>query len=56
MAVNAVYVIFSAVIALLLLPLLAGVILVLGPVAFVVLLIAAFALPVYLVAGARLRR
>ena len=53
---RAVYVIFAVLIALLMLPLLAGVILVLGPVAFVVLLIAAFALPVYLVAGARLRR
>jgi hypothetical protein len=56
MAVNAVYVIFAVLIGLLMLPLLVGGILVLGPVAFVVLLIAVFALPVYLVAGARLRR
>jgi hypothetical protein len=54
--VRAVYVIFAVLIALLMLPLLAAVILALGPVAFVVLLMAVFALPVYLVAGARLRR
>ncbi len=53
---RAVYVIFAVLIALLMLPLLAAVILALGPVAFVVLLMAVFALPVYLVAGARLRR
>jgi hypothetical protein len=55
MTVNVAYVIFAAAIALLMLPLLALVILALGPAAFVVLLIAAFGLPVYLVAGARLR-
>jgi hypothetical protein len=56
MTVRAVYVIFAVLIALLMLPLLVGIILALGPVAFVVLLMAVFALPVYLVAGALLRR
>ncbi len=54
--VNAVYAIFAAVVALLMLPLVAAVILALGPAAFVFLLIAAFALPIYLVAAGRARR
>ena len=56
MTVNVLYVILTAAIALLMLPLVLAVILTLGPVAFVLLLIAAFALPVYLGAAAGLRR
>jgi hypothetical protein len=55
-AVNVLYVIFWSVIALLLLPVLALVILALGPAAFVFLLIAAFAAPVLFLVGGTLRR
>lgn len=51
---NAVYMIFAAAIALLLLPVVLLVILAFGPAAFVFVLIAAFALPVVLVAGGSL--
>ena len=53
---NVVYVILWSLIALLLLPVLALVVLMFGPAAFVFLLIAAFAAPLVLFAGAALRK
>ncbi len=53
---NVLYVIMWSVIALLLLPVLAFVVLMFGPAAFVFLLIAAFAAPVLLLMGGTLRR